>query len=86
VKLGYIFLVTNTFNKGSVSTLAGAPQPGAFADGNGTAAKFYSPHGIYYDETTKSLLVSDYSNCKIRRVQLNGSFCVFLCHFSFTFE
>jgi len=57
--------------QGGVSTLAGSLLNG-YADGNGRAAKFNHPWGIWYDEFTNSLLVCDYDNDKIRRVQLNG--------------
>ena len=53
-----------------MTTLAGSSY--GFADGIGNASKFNHPWGIWFDEKTQSLLVGDYSNSKIRRVELNG--------------
>jgi len=38
----------------------------------GNSAKFNYPIAISFDEYSQSLLVSDYSNSKLRRVRLNG--------------
>ena len=56
---------------GEVSTLAGSQQ--GFADGNGRAAKFSTPNGICFEDNSRSLLVCDWGNNKLRRVQLNGT-------------
>ena len=55
---------------GEVTTLAGSSQ--GFADGIGNASKFNFPEGIWFEEKSRSLLVSDYHNSKLRRVELNG--------------
>ena len=58
-------------HEGEISTLAGSQQ--GFGDENGKAARFHSPDGICFDESSQSLLVCDSSNNKLRRVQLNGT-------------
>ena len=60
-------------SKGEVITLAGSSQ-GGFEDGNGKAAKFNTPRGMWFDDKSQSLLVCDTNNSKLRRVQLNGMF------------
>ena len=55
-----------------MTTLAGSPGKGGYSDGKGGAAKFSMPRGICYDETSKSLIVCDFNNNKLRKIQLNG--------------
>ena len=55
---------------GEVSTIAGSSR--GCVDGKAKAAKFDRPTGIQFDEITQSLLVCDYGNSQLRRVQLNG--------------
>ena len=50
--------------------MAGSSE--GFADGTGKNAKFSIPHGMCFDERSQSLLVCDYKNSKLRRIQLNG--------------
>ena len=57
-------------SSGEVSTLAGSKC--GFADGKGHAAKFNGPEGIYYNSSDQSLVVCDWLNSRLRRVQLNG--------------
>ena len=57
-------------SSGEVSTLAGSK--GGFADGKGHAAKCNGPEGIYYNSSDQSLVVCDWLNSRLRRVQLNG--------------
>ena len=59
----FVMLMTTT---GEVSTLS------VFADGNGKTATFSNPQGICFDEKSQSVLVCDYINDKLHRVQLNG--------------
>jgi DNA-binding beta-propeller fold protein YncE len=66
---------------GSAFTLAGAcvrigDDPnclGSMADGRGASARFSWPMGIVYDAKSRSLIVADTFNNKIRRVQLDGT-------------
>ena len=53
---------------GVVSTLAGSGTAG-FADGTGTAAKFYWPFGMETDGT--NLYVADSSNTRIRKIVIS---------------
>ena len=59
---------------GDVSTLAGSavsnPPWDSFADGTGTAARFYEPKGITTDGT--NLYVADTSNCVIRKIVISS--------------
>jgi len=54
---------------GEVSTLAGGKE--GFADGEGSAARFYAPSGIAID-AVGNLYVTDYYNNRIRKVTPNG--------------
>ena len=65
------FFSTLMTTTGEVSTLAGSES--GFADGNGEAAEFRDPIGICFDQNSQSLLVCDFNNEKLRRVQLNGT-------------
>jgi hypothetical protein len=67
--------IVNLCLVGAVSTIAGSGEYG-FSDGTGHAARFNCPIGICYDEYSQSMLVCDYGNNKLRRVQLNGM-CLF---------
>ncbi len=55
---------------GVVTTIAGGPANCGFADGTGTAAKFYSVKAITYDTGNGNLYVAD--NCAIRQVTISG--------------
>ena len=59
---------------GSVSTIAGTPGPGGFADGPAAAVRFNLPRAIALDAAETVLYVADDTNCRIRRVYLgNGT-------------
>lgn len=74
------FYIADTYNHlirkmsagGVVSTIAGTPVSAGFADGNGTAAKFYNPAAICVD-ANGNLYVADALNHKIRKVTSNGN-------------
>ncbi|MDR1850346.1 MAG: immunity 26 domain-containing protein, partial [Zoogloeaceae bacterium] len=61
--------------KGEVSTLAGGGptgcDSGAYADGQGSAARFNAPSGIAID-AAGNLYVTDEDNCRIRKVTPDG--------------
>ena len=57
----------NTTTSGAVTTLAGTGSSGA-ANGTGTSASFYRPHGITTDGT--NLYVADTFNYLIRKIVL----------------
>lgn len=73
------FYIADTYNHlirkmsagGVVSTIAGTPLSSGFADGDGTAAKFYNPAAICAD-ANGNLYVADALNHKIRKVTPNG--------------
>eukprot|EP01048_Picozoa_sp_COSAG05_P007529 COSAG05_NODE_533_length_8896_cov_17.527404_5_plen_1339_part_00 len=54
---------------GAVTTLAGQSQQGV-KDATGASAQFYNPFGVAIDPTGKYALVTDYSNHRIRRLDL----------------
>ncbi|NNM99481.1 MAG: hypothetical protein HKL91_06770 [Candidatus Eremiobacteraeota bacterium] len=59
---------------GVVTTIAGAnPASCGFADGTGSATKFYAPEGIAYDSGNGDLYVADLDNCAIRQVTTSGT-------------
>lgn len=72
--------VTDSFNHtirrisalGAVTTVAGAPGTAGFADGTGSAARFYSPIGIVV-EAGGTLYVADTWNHVIRRMTSEGT-------------
>jgi streptogramin lyase len=53
---------------GLVSTVAGAPDQAGYANGNGTAARFYVPTGIASD-SLGNLYVADQAAHRIRRIE-----------------
>jgi streptogramin lyase len=55
---------------GNVTTLAGSSW--AFADGQGTAAKFKTPYGVAVDKNA-NVYVADFGNCRIRKITPNGN-------------
>lgn len=74
---GNAYLANQTENRirkiapdGTVTTLAGAPQPG-YADGTGEAARFSNAFSLSL-APSGSLVVADYLNSKIRQVTLAG--------------
>jgi hypothetical protein len=54
---------------GNTTTIVGDPTSNGSADGIGSAAKFYLPSGLFLESST-SLLVADFGNQSIRRVNL----------------
>ncbi|MEI6714269.1 MAG: HYR domain-containing protein [Verrucomicrobiota bacterium] len=74
---GTLYVADSSNNKirkitsaGVVSTLAGSGSY-ASADGSGTAASFYSPHGVCVDGSG-NVYVGDYYNHKIRKITSAG--------------
>ena len=59
---------------GAVSTLAGSSY--GYADGSGTAAKFFGPDGIAID-AQGNIYVADYINNRIRKITAGGSVSTF---------
>jgi hypothetical protein len=58
---------------GEVITIAGSPPPTpeyGYADGIGTASRFYSPFTIAYEPTRNILIVGDGCNQRTRRIDL----------------
>eukprot|EP01043_Picozoa_sp_COSAG02_P063092 COSAG02_NODE_8859_length_2418_cov_2.494179_1_plen_262_part_10 len=77
---GSTALVADTFNNkirkievdsGAVTTLAGSGSSGS-DDGTGAAASFNSPAGIAYSPDGSTALVADYSNNKIRKIEVDS--------------
>src|SRR5262249_44414310 len=62
-------------NGASVSTIAGGDMSG-WADGVGTAARFFGPWRLALDATGRYLYVAETLNDDIRRVDLNNNFTV----------
>ena len=56
-------------SNGTTTTLAGNASQTGSMDGTGTAAQFYLPSGLFL-ENSNSLLVADYGNQSIRRINL----------------
>ena len=56
---------------GTVTTLAGFAGSTGFADGSGSAARFYQPEGIAID-VVGNLFVADTFNCTIRKITPAG--------------
>ncbi|MBC7426281.1 MAG: hypothetical protein H7321_07070, partial [Bacteroidia bacterium] len=54
---------------GNVTTIAGTHGTSGNKDGTGIAATFMNPRGLYLESST-SLLVADYGNQRIRRINL----------------
>lgn len=65
---------------GVTTTLAGATS--GYADGIGTAAQFYEPIGICFDNN-KYLYVSEFGNCKIRKIDITTGMVTTLAGTSF---
>src|ERR1035437_7180208 len=57
---------------GVVTTLAGSPLVQGSADGNGSAARFFQPHGVAVD-TAGILYVADQNNHSIRKIDTAGN-------------
>ena len=55
---------------GAVTTLAGAAGQAAYADGNGTDARFNTPTSVALDDVTHTLYVADAGNRSIRAIDL----------------
>jgi DNA-binding beta-propeller fold protein YncE len=53
----------------AVTTLAGSGS-GAFADGTGSAASFYSPRGVAYSADGSTIAVADYNNQRVRLIDV----------------
>lgn len=72
--------LNNTIRKitpnGMVSTLAGQPVYGAFADGKGSAARFYFPCELGSD-AAGNLYVADWGNTVIRKITPDGTVTTF---------
>jgi len=58
-------------NLGAVSVFAGSGSA-AHTDGAGTTASFYHPRGIAVDQKTGTVFVSEWTNCTIRKITLQG--------------
>ena len=56
---------------GVVTTLAGLPSHSGTADGTGSTAQFFGPHGITID-SNGVIYVADSGNCTIRKCVLDG--------------
>ncbi|EOD12963.1 hypothetical protein EMIHUDRAFT_213242 [Emiliania huxleyi CCMP1516] len=56
---------------GVTTTLAGSGT-GTFADGTGTAASFYYPHGVAVSPDGMTVYVADSSNHRIRKIDTSG--------------
>ncbi len=54
---------------GTTTTIAGDPTETGSKDATGSAARFYLPSGLFLESST-SLLVADYGNQSIRRINL----------------
>jgi hypothetical protein len=57
--------------EGSVTTLAGTGVAG-LTDGPAVSAQFNQPYGVAFDEGERSLLVADYLNHSIRKIDLDS--------------
>lgn len=55
---------------GEVTVIAGGTQ--GYADGQGTAARFYHPQGIRFD-INNNMYVADYANYKVRKITPSGA-------------
>jgi hypothetical protein len=60
----------------SVSTLAGSGEAG-WADGQGTAAAFFDPHGVSVDPVSHVIYVGDLANNRVRRITPSGAVTTF---------
>ena len=54
-----------------LSTIAGSSTIG-FANGFGAQARFYLPSGIYFDSSSKNLIIADNGNYAIRKMNQSG--------------
>ena len=68
----YNHLIRHINPAGVVTTLAGTPQKGGFADLKGKDAKFYYPYGIAVNNHDE-VFVADRSNNRIRKVFADGN-------------
>jgi len=59
-----------SISSGAVTTLAGTAGYSGYADGTGTAARFYDPYGITTDDTY--LYVTDSGNNTIRKIEISS--------------
>jgi streptogramin lyase len=61
---------------GKVTTFAGGSDVGAYADGKGSAARFFSPYGIFIDKAN-NIYVADTSNHRIRKIDPSANVTTF---------
>ena len=71
-KINYLtFPIDENLKIGYVSFIAGAISTCGQADGNFTAARFNYIFGIYFDSANNQLLISDYTNNRVKVLDFN---------------